>query len=254
MKTCSNQSWSGNRLTRPSADELEELHWQGGLTFREMGESFGLSKESVYHYMKRHGILARGARDRGIKIEKEGELAYILGVMLGDGYRISRENRRVLHHVVGDKIFADSLARALREVGLNPLMVREGGNFHTSENSKALHGWLNGLDVRAFIFKGTENVRAFVRGFYESRGSLRGHGKNSCMMSIYNRDEILIRLVDDCLKALGFRTNLFSPKSERNVYELYLLGGKGEVMRFLREIKPCVKLMSVLQEVGVIHT
>lgn len=175
------------------------------------------------------------------QLTQSADLAYIVGVLIGDG---SVRHRSIRLSVV-DKAFADSFALALNRIGL-PAKVytryREDKKYNTYyevqvRSSLFIQWWHNNLDIEKLARRFPPN---FVRGFYESEGSY------SLGLECCNSELKKISLFCGCLEALGFKYSLPyacypSKKNKKLMYYIRLLGGKQIRQKFIKEISPCIK-------------
>lgn len=199
-------------------------------------------------------------------------LAYILGVIVGDGsvnvhnvkkpkYKGQRRNLirlNVIHYE-----FAKSFFDALREIGLNPcIFIMDGATpnhhpqWHVGAHSFTFALFYQDLRqdlemMKEFIEKCPNGNEHFLRGFYESEGSYyiqvrRAKGRrewNGKHLTMSNTDTALIALVIGFLKDLGFHPRLHAKAEKRPNrkphYEISIL--TKEQAAFIQLIKPCIK-------------
>jgi len=199
-------------------------------------------------------------------------LAYILGVIVGDGNvnvhnvikpKYKGQRRNVIRLNVIHYEFAKSFFDALREIGLNPcIFIRDGAtpNHHPQwyVGAQSFTFALFYQDLRQdlekmkeFIEKCPKGGEHFIRGFYESEGSYyiqvkRARGRrewNEKHLTMSNTDTELIALVIEFLKYLGFHPRLYSKPEKRPNrkphYEIFIL--TKEQAAFIQLIKPRIK-------------
>jgi len=168
-------------------------------------------------------------------------LAYILGVVMGDGSIVVSPPRYEVRLQTTQHDFNLAFAATLQEIGLHPKTYGWRNTSITYAFSKAIVEWLKQVDRSAFLT--TNSLRAaFVRGFYESEGGCYHTGYSwQIVMSNTNRD--LIDLVQCCLQELGYNFHLRShqPGNGRKVLFMLHKATKSEVERFFKEINPCIK-------------
>jgi len=191
-------------------------------------------------------------------LEPSMDLAYILGVALGDGSVTDKGKYHRITLGVKDKPFAESFVRALNGIGLYNCCVHR----HPSRDmwfvdiyNRALVKRVVELRTRLGEFLETPGLQlAFLRGFYESEGSYHKskdkYGEET--IKIYNSNEDLLKFVGQLLRGLGFyfhfRTStrinrrglLHLIGREHTTYYL-VTGRRAQVYRFLQEVKPCIK-------------
>jgi len=141
------------------------------------------------------------------------ELAYVIGVVLGDGYAYRR--RRAIKGYRGitvslkakDKEFVEEFAKCLAKVlGREPIRIRrekyvEG--YVAETRSRTLYELLKkpaDLDrLKPYIEHCEKCVAAFLRGFFDSEGRVDKQG----YISVSNRDLNLLTYVEELLKRLN---------------------------------------------------
>ncbi len=148
------------------------------------------------------------------------ELAYVIGVKLGDGYviksgRIKRYNNRVCDDVrigldVKDREFVEEFSRCLAKVlGSTPKRprYRKSTKRYTVEfGSETLYQLLKkpvDLDrLKKYIEHCGNCMAAFLRGFFDSEGSVDKRG----YIYLFNTDLRLLAYVKHLLQRLGIET------------------------------------------------
>jgi intein-encoded DNA endonuclease-like protein len=144
------------------------------------------------------------------------ELAYVIGVVLGDGY--PKMKRRVItcynYVMIGlkarDREFVEGFGRCLAKVlgrrQIRPRYVKSSGRYVVEAESKTLYELLRkpvDLDrLRRYIEHCERCVAAFIRGFADSEGCVEKSG----YIRIYNTDLRLLTYI----KALLRRPNIES--------------------------------------------
>jgi len=254
----------------PTKDELYKLYWEQGLSTYAIGEMYGVSYEAVRYWLKKYGI-PRRPKPQVVepKLSPSPELAYVLGVIYGDGtvaksrYVNKRLNKRGYKYVVRlaviDKQFAEEFMRALEKLGLRPKLyyvVRYPSEKMFGDPAKAKPRWVVHAESKKFyefvksltIEKLEELVRDyeqwFVKGFYESEGCVDISPKEY-RIRIVNTNRKLMELLFKMLHRLGFRATLYQQFYEYNgekrpiyVVQIY---GNDQAKRFFELIKPCIK-------------
>lgn len=187
-------------------------------------------------------------------LDTSKDLAYILGVIFGDGH-VSPD--RIVMSVT-DKPFADSFHQALERLGFRPtlkvdsvetLINRKPKNAHimptkdqyrVSACSREFVRWFQKLDfnILSAMFNSSELIVAFLRGFYESDGSV-----HEGYLSFHNTDLPLLEFTQQLTDHLGFKFRIYETKhlpSGKICYAL-TISAKPSIGRFLAIVKPCVK-------------
>lgn len=219
--------------------------------------------------MKKNNIKRRNANeyhnwknvDNSIKPDFNNikSLSYILGVLLGDGwvynsgynYSICLENTK--------KLFCETFSRELKKLNLNPGILRRKRKsiWRTTATSKSFYIWFKSLNLSDIKEISAKYPIEFIKGFYESEGSLFINKSSKGKYVYYypnlvmvNTREDLIHLTAELLLNLGFnpKINLRKPrlKHHKNIYALNV-NRKEELIRFLNLIKPCIKNFKTLR-------
>ncbi len=185
------------------------------------------------------------------------ESAYILGVLLGDGtVTYNGKNGYVVKLKTKDHTFANEFVLMLKKIGLNPVIYTEKVSKY-SKNwndcyvvrafSKIFYKWYKSLTIDDIIriVKGYE--KDFIRGFYESEGSIwKRNDNNQLRIRIVNTNHKLMNAICSMLRELGFNCKLRSRLgSKRQAYEI-TIEGNNVVSRFFRIINP--KIKNVVEE------
>ena len=246
-------------LERPSRDELYRLYWNKNMSSLKTARMYGVSYNTVLGWMKKYNIPRRNWKEAFKLMAKPftpqpgPELAYVLGVLLGDGsvYVRHKPDKRTYHIQlnVKDKEFAEKFARALQEIGLRPSPLRFVGKgyYQVMATSKNFYEWYRSLcfevgspdleKIRSWI-KGFENH--FARGFYESEGSISFHKFGKLRARIGNRQKERLLMVKNILeKCYGIKSHLCGP-GKHNYFELVIYGDE-RVSKFLTITRPCIK-------------
>jgi intein-encoded DNA endonuclease-like protein len=179
------------------------------------------------------------------------DLAYILGVLKGDGCVYNHRRGADIKLVTKDYAFAESFAKALTRIGLNPRIYLEsnrrslgrGVYYRVEASSKAFYIWYKSLSLKDIesMLTSQELIASFIRGFYESEGS---YYKPEHYIHIYNTDMELIEMLQRLLQKLGLNFNIYVKKrNSRSNKPLYVLHKKSkkEVLKFFEMVKPCIK-------------
>ena len=172
-------------------------------------------------------------------------LAYFLGAFLGDGAIDSKNYRIDLS--VKSKEFAFAFMQSLKEIGAHPWVYyrRDDYRYSVRVKSKVLCNWLLSLslsDIKNMLLGDTSLIISFIRGFYDAEGSFN---RSSKVVFFWNSNQEILILIRDLLDSLGFKStiHLHNRKngfSERQMYYLYLRGGKKITKKFLELINPSI--------------
>lgn len=246
-------------------EKLYEMYWKQQKSIRQIARLHGISCETVWRQMNKHGIARRDKnvavklaltspevrRRMSLKLRKKfvayrsSSLAYLLGVLLGDGYVCKVRKTRGGHtYLMGlcvkDRIFAEKFAKTLSKIRLNPYIHTEKRGFHrVRATSVDFYEWYKSLSLEQIreLINGFE--RQFVCGFYESAGSISLDKSGMLYIQIRNKRRELLSMIQDILDGWGIETRLRGPY----MWDCFTLAiyGKNRVERFLKNIKPCIK-------------
>lgn len=176
-------------------------------------------------------------------LKPSSELAYIIGVLVGDG----SVGKRAIRLSVTKQAFADSFAIAMGKIGLPAKVIMNTRydkpepltTFNIQLKSALFARWYRDLDI-SFVKRFPAD---FSRGFYESEGSYREtHG-----ISICNSDKAKLVLVTECLKLLGLKPTPIkqylapSIKTKNKKPMLRTCLRVDDSRKFLEIAKPCIK-------------
>ena len=177
-------------------------------------------------------------------LEPTPTLAYILGVVLGDGSVSVRPPSYSVILCTTTEAFNLAFAQALSAIGLRPRTYRYWSRnaYITRAFSKRLVAWLHTVNISVFLSDRLTKL-AFIKGFYESEGGCHNNG-HSWQIVISNTDLELLQTARRCLGDLGysFHFRLAHPVMGRRkaLYQLHK-ATKAEVQRFMVEVNPCIK-------------
>jgi len=149
-------------------------------------------------------------------LEPSEELAYVIGVALGDGYayRRGRAIKGYRDVVVGlkarDREFVEEFARCLAKVlgrrPIRPRYVKSSGRYVVEAESKTLYELLKKpVDLerlKKYIEHCERCMAALLRGFADSEGSVNKRG----YIFILNTDLRLLTYVKELLRRLGIES------------------------------------------------
>jgi len=173
-----------------------------------------LSKSHVSYWLRRIHSPYNGRYIPSIDLLRPSkELAYVIGAKLGDGYTtrdrhtVKSYNNVKIGLKVKDREFAEEFARCLAKVlgrpSIKPRIRYSDKRYAVEVRSETLYQLLKkpvDLDrLKKYIEHCDGCVAAFLRGFFDSEGSVdkRGH------IRTYNTDLVLLTYIKDLLERLG---------------------------------------------------
>lgn len=212
-----------------SRNELYQLYWNDSLTQGEIGKIKGCDPATILYWMRKYNVPSRSYSE-GVKLghlkhprlfntanlKPSPELAYVFGVILGDGsisvtkfnYSWRGKMREIINRGITlrckDKDFAEHFHLCLSKILKNPVhspYLYEGTRLWiVSAQSKQLNDFL-----RSKPFHVAEEFPAdFIRGFADSDGSGfyysdKYHRKPFVRISLDNTNLELLEQVKDLL-------------------------------------------------------
>jgi len=205
-----------SKLRLISDEKIVSLYKKYG-NYLKVAEDLGGRPENVRNILNKY-IDLKTYEDFVIKVNlsPSKELAYIIGVMLGDG---SLSNNSV-NFVSVDLIFAESFYNTLKNIGFNsgiskmPLKKNRKQTYHVWGSSKQFADWYKKLslnDIYNFVSQKKEIELEFVRGFYESEGC---HDRNN-VLSMSNSDKELLEIISKILMKYNISLNLNGPYKDK---------------------------------------
>jgi len=246
-----NKPWRNPRL-------LQKLYWKQNLSTRKISKTLGCSRQNIDQWMKKLKIpfrqmpLAVSLGFAQPKLTSSTSLAYILGVIFGDGYiSIYKRDDGTSYKIglnVKEKKFALEFMSALRQIGLNPNMCFDSKYFYrVSCANKVFVEWFKNQtlnDVKHFIEVDKFFIIYFIKGFYESEGTCI-KGRN--LIRISNTNCKLLNLISTLLSKLKIESKINGPyirntAYSKNVHEYQLnINKQKDSEKFLKLINPCIK-------------
>ncbi|RLG85142.1 MAG: hypothetical protein DRO39_06330 [Thermoprotei archaeon] len=177
------------------------------------------------------------------------ELAYIVGVLMGDGsVYVDKKGSYRIELQVRSEEFAKAFAQALKAIGLKPRVwgpykpyTGKKPRYEVVAHSKEFVEWYRSLTIEKLekLLEDDKLFISFLRGFYESDGSLCWKSKYK-ILAIYNNNLRLLEFIKRRLEALGFRkVRIYHNKGK--TYMLTIQYNKEEILRLLTLMKPVIK-------------
>lgn len=232
-------------------DELINLHWVKGLSLTEIGRKYGVSGAAIEYWTTKLGIEHR-SQLQDVLFEPSPTLSYVFGVLHGDGflYHHPTSNHHYILMSITDRIFGESFQRALRILGLRAHMIplkpnkarpNEKPQWRVYASSRKFHELWNGLTSAERLEWGMNYPADFIRGVYESEGSLKYH-RTTLELSIYNTNKEMQSAIYRCLSEMGLTVKWYERtlKSGKTFVNL-ALNRSLEIRRFLAWIAPVFK-------------
>ncbi len=265
LALCSNQLhfynpiWYNGRMARKwtsseeyeKFDELYRLYVTENHTLAEISNILGIAQSTAFQRMVRLGIpstpdkketyIARRRTDICIPKQYTSELAEFWGIMLGDGklsyYQVvvtlGTKELSYAEYVVDlmQRLFGAQPKIGFRKTGFKDVYIgsvdltewlRKGGLVYNKVLSQ--------VDAPHWIFRQEEYIQRFLRGFFDTDGSIYKL-RFGVQISFNNKSKPLLKSVHRMLWVLGYRT------SKINGFKIYLTK-RNDVIRFFSEVRP----------------
>ena len=231
--------------------ELKNLYVKQNKPIGEIGKILGIAEQTVYQRLKKLGIktrpelkdnfLLKKRKDINIPNAYTSDLAEFFGIMLGDG-NLSRY--QIIVNLGGKEMeYARQVVNLIETIfGARPkIAIRKTGYKDVYLGSIDLTSWLvkEGLvynkvlkqvDVPRWIFQEPVFMSGFLRGFFDTDGSIyKLHW--GTQISFTNKSVPLLKSIRNMLIYLGYTP---SKLSGCKVY----ITKKVEVQRFFDELHP----------------
>jgi intein-encoded DNA endonuclease-like protein len=193
-------------------ERMAELYEQG-FTSRETAQALSCSKSTVLRRLRASGTKLRQKTRELPDLKPSEDLAYVLGVAFGDGKKRSDG----LHLQVNDRDFAEAFAKAAENLGFKPRRYfrEDEGAYEVCVYSIELGQWFKSLNCDGIkrLLVEEEHKRAFVRGYFDSDGSVTidfiEKYKNEIRFGDSNLP--LLKLMAEVCSSLGIETSIYGP-------------------------------------------
>lgn len=236
--------WTPEEKQKYFAD-LKRLYVKEGKTISEIGKMLSIAAPTVFQRLKYFGIPSNPAfksrQDVVIPSSYTPEVAEFFGIMLGDG--------KLSHFQIAVTLGTKEMTYALYVVDLianifnarPKIGIRKTGHKDVYLGSVAITKWLQkeGLvfnkvlaqvDAPRWIFKEKEYTNRFLRGFFDTDGSVYKL-RWGVQIAFNNKSIPLLKSTRTMLVYLGYAPSKVSG------YKVYLTR-KEDVKRFFKEIQP----------------
>jgi len=247
----------GSKLYQ-NPDWFKQKHLEEGWNIYRMARECGVSWDTIRYWGRKHGIPLQkhGTNDKQYpNLELSPELAYILGVIDGDGC-VSGDGHIQLN--AKDYVFAKEFEKALKAIGLrakvterndwNKNLERQYHGWKCYAYSTVFVHWYNGLTQEQKEGIVRQFPEQYLKGFFESEGSYYLDTNGSVHVYFSNFDYDLLLMVQRLLTLLGYDSNIYESKHkgyftgrEVTSYRLSLLGPGAKKHEFIKRLNPCIK-------------
>jgi len=221
---------------------LKELYLEGR-PLKTIGERLGKTRNQVSCQAYWFGLRRRHTLYTSFTPELSPTLAYVVGVLKGDG-SVTKQKKGTyyIHLCTSEEKFAKSFSNSLKELGFRAKTKKWGTYYYAYTCSLPFGKWywsLNESELEQLV-SNEEQAREFIRGFYESEGLVWSLPKSRLFIAMWNKRLDLLEFIGKVMLRKGFRFS-FTEDKRTGVKRLSVLGGSAESRRFLEWIKPCIK-------------
>lgn len=230
-------------------NQLLELYVKQNKTITEVGEILKLKDKTIFDRLHRLSIPTNRKGKRGfnnlrsdiVLPDRSEQLAEFFGMMLGDG-TLSKYQATVC---LGNKeydyvLYVQNLMTELFKVPAH-ISTNKAGYHTVYIGSTLVTNWMRDqgfvsnkvreqVGVPVWVMEKDEYMRGFVRGFFDTDGSVYKL-KFGVQISITNHSVPLLIALQSMLRRLGYRV------SEISAARIYITR-KNDVVRFFSEIAP----------------
>lgn len=231
-------------------NELYFLYVEKNKSIGEISGILQIASQTVFQRLKRLGIATSPERKRGylhmrsdikIPIRYTKELAEFFGIMLGDG---SLSHFQVMV-TLGAKegAYTEYVCSLMEKVfkAKPKIVIRKKGYKDVYLGSVKLSSWLlkeglvynkvrSQVGVPAWVFQDNDFMKAFIRGFFDTDGSVY-RLKYGVQISLTNKSLPLLFSLQEMLHRLQYKP---SQVSSGKVY----ITNRLEIVRFFKEVRP----------------
>ena len=241
---------------------LINKYWQEGKSLAQIAKQFSLpSASSILKVMRNFDIPRRTLLEAAAlnpppnlkrpNLQTSKELAYIIGVHLGDGcVNIRFDKFQYQWRVKGEREFVDNIARVLQLIGLNSWINRENDCFRISTASRIFVQWLTKLSLQNIeTLLVSDNLKlSFIEGFYDAEGYLGiVHRQNRTFPHIWvkigNTNLPLLEMCQRLLTDLGIYSRVYLSnrvKPPRQTYYQLTVPSYYWTQNFLSKVESCI--------------
>jgi intein-encoded DNA endonuclease-like protein len=174
-----------------------------------------ISKTTIKNWLRGKHNPLHDRRIRSLELKPSPELAYVIGVVLGDAFTSAKRYiRKGIMYTIAlkakDKEFVEEFARCIAIVLNRPpnkiRYERSTGQYIVEAKSKPLYELLrksaNLKKLRKYIEHCKKCMAAFLRGFFDSEGSVSKYG----YITLCNSNYGLLKYVQRLLKRFGIES------------------------------------------------
>lgn len=230
--------------------ELFHLYIKQNKSLREVSKILGIPESTIFRRLERLGIKTqphlkknylKKRTDVKIPTKYSEEMAEFFGIMLGDGHIshfqviVSLGNKEekyamYVRSLIG-KIFKTNVKISFRNAGYRDVYLGSVDITSWLLKQGLVHNKVKSqVDVPKWIFSKNNFIKSFLRGFFDTDGSVYKI-KYGIQISFCNRSLPILKSLQLMLKKLEYNPSSIS------LFNMYLTK-REDVRRFFKEIKP----------------
>ena len=261
----------------PEQKDKDIMHdYRDGHALVYLAKKYHINKKTAKDILKTNDITIRGQaiqnslskldlskweyKDNQLQPKLSNDLFYTLGILYGDGdISVHTPNNNCTQYKVelsaNDKLFVKEFIRSLKNIGMshsgwifkekhkNP---KWNDTYKTRAYCKVFVEWHKNINLDWIKNNAKSTYKLyFIRGVYESEGSLLNNNGYKCI-EIVNTDKELMKLTKKFIEDFGFKPTIRlckrikkRKKDKKPVYKLGLYRDK-EVQSLINLVKPCI--------------
>ena len=144
------------------------------------------------------------------------DLAYVIGVLKGDGSLLVSTKKRTygIQLNAKDEDFCKAFYQSLKAIGLRPHLSQPPSNnglYRVTAYSKEFYEWYSKLtleDLEKMLYN-ESLIKAFLRGYFDSEGSVSFNRYGNASVRLSSTDGELIKFVQRLLLKIGIRSTIY---------------------------------------------
>jgi intein-encoded DNA endonuclease-like protein len=249
-----------NKIQYIDINQVKQLYFEEDKSLIDIGKIYNVHPETIRRHMINNRILAenkhikRVRRDtRKLNLDITSNLAYILGVIEGDGHISPTKN--IIKLDVADKEFCEEFKRNMSKIGFNDNKIYE--IIPKNKNYKYRYGLVyRSKGFVDFYFKNitcnskkkyewySKNLNEvslqiqFLRGMFDSEGCVYYRNdlqRKDKQISFTNTDQYLINICSGYLDNLGISHSVYTRKYTNHYKTLYTINILSKSMKKFKE-------------------
>lgn len=235
---------------RLKRQQLDKFYVKENKSIGEIATILNICQSTVYDRLLRLGIKPARYRKIGFNNKRSdvsipekysSELSEFIGILLGDGHLTPTQVVVTLGNK--EKDYVDYVAKLVSGIfSIKPKIIRSGRGYYVVYfGSTDVVRWLlsmglvfnkvkNKVDVPSWIFSDRDYIKSFVKGFFDTDGSIYKL-RFGVQLGFTNRSQPLLKSLRHCLFLLGYNPSTIS------CFRTYVTR-QNSIVRFFQEVNP----------------